>query len=137
MALFFACSAPIYKTFIKNEKELIVPVILPFNDPETENGFYINYANQGITCGIGVIMISASEILTCLLKNSVALTAAVIENLLKHWQKMRIFLRIIINYSIANSEIFLWKLSILIDGFIILFSHHIRPWINIFSPEYL
>ena len=53
IALFLGCSGALYKLFVKNEKELIVPVILPFIDPDTEQGFYINFGSQFLSCLLG------------------------------------------------------------------------------------
>lgn len=55
-------------------------VILPFVDPDTENGFYLNLANQLITASFGAIAVPAIELVTCVLKNNVLATAAVVKN---------------------------------------------------------
>ena len=56
IALDLACIGPLYKIFVQNEKELILPVILPFIDPDTEHGFYVNFVCQLVTCLIGMYM---------------------------------------------------------------------------------
>lgn len=80
IALLLACIFPLYKIFVKNEKELILPVILPFNDPETERGFFMNFISQIVACAYGVTIIPGSEMMTCVLKNNVSVAAAIIEN---------------------------------------------------------
>lgn len=51
-----AC-APIYKLTSTDEKEMVIPVILPFVDPDTELGFYLNMVNQFVICLYGSIII--------------------------------------------------------------------------------
>lgn len=80
------CSAPLYKLFFTDENEMVIPVILPFIDPETPNGFYINLANQLFICAYGVITIPATELITCVLKNTISVSAAVIENTLLEFE---------------------------------------------------
>lgn len=53
-AMALSCSGPFYKFIVKNEKELIIPVILPFVDPDTEHGFYINFCCQMVSCAYGL-----------------------------------------------------------------------------------
>lgn len=72
--------APLYKIMYLGEKELIIPFIIPFLDPESEHGFYINMAHQSINSVFGLFIVPASEILICVLKNNVCVAAAVIEN---------------------------------------------------------
>lgn len=79
-SIFLTCCAPLYKIFFTDENDMIIPVLLPFVNIETQNGFYINLANQLVTCGYGVIIIPGTELITCVLKNAVSVTAAVIRN---------------------------------------------------------
>lgn len=76
MAL-FSC-APMYKIFISNEKELMIPVVLPFIDPNTEDGFNCNLANQTICCSLGIFVLVGTELLLCVIKNNISAAAAVI-----------------------------------------------------------
>lgn len=76
----FITSAPLYKNLFTDEKEMIIPVILPFIDPETENGFSVNLISQLFCIAFGSIIIPAIEIVTCVLKNTVSTSAAIIEN---------------------------------------------------------
>lgn len=85
LANVFACVGALFKIFVKNEKELIIPVILPFIDPDTDEGFFINFLSLVPSCAIGVILIPATELLTCVLKNSVSVAAAIIENSLQEF----------------------------------------------------
>lgn len=43
-----AVGAPLYKTMFTDENEMILPVILPLIDPDTPNGFNINFTYQVI-----------------------------------------------------------------------------------------
>lgn len=71
--------APLFKTFFTNEKEMIIPVLLPFIDPETDNGYYINLASQLFACMFGVIIIPTVEQVTVIVKNNLLALVAVIE----------------------------------------------------------
>lgn len=88
LSIEITCCAPLYKIFFTEEKEMIIPVILPFVDPDTQNGFYINLANQLVTCVYGVIIIPGTEMVTCILKNTISASAAIIENVLLEFEEM-------------------------------------------------
>lgn len=78
---FFSVGAlPTYKLLHDGEKEMVLPVILPFVDPETNEGFTINLCNQWFSLGCGTFIIPATEIITCLLKNCISVSAAIIRN---------------------------------------------------------
>lgn len=49
--------APLHKLTSGGEKELIIPVILPFIDPDTDFGFYVNIGNQLVICVYEAIII--------------------------------------------------------------------------------
>lgn len=72
---------PFYKN-AHNEHELILPIIMPFVNPNTQNGFYINMANQMLHLCIGSLAIPIHNLFGCILKNNVQVTAAIIENTL-------------------------------------------------------
>lgn len=76
----FITCGPIYKNLFTDDSEMIIPVILPFVDPETENGFYVNLTSQLISSSFGVIAVPAIEVVTCVLKNTISTSAAIIEN---------------------------------------------------------
>lgn len=76
---------PFYKLF-HNEHELVVPIILPFVDPNTQNGFYINTVNQMVHLCIGSLSIPIHNLFVCILKNNMLVTAAVIENSLNEFK---------------------------------------------------
>lgn len=82
----FAAGAPLYKTLFTDEREMIIPIILPFIDPHTHNGFVINYAYQMITCIFGSFIVPGIELLTCVLRNNVSVTAAVVKNAIKEFR---------------------------------------------------
>lgn len=77
---------PLYKNFFTDEREMMFPIILPFIDPETDTGFLINVVNQMISVLIGTVVIPGVELITCVLKNNITATAAVIENSLIEFQ---------------------------------------------------
>lgn len=46
---------PVYLHFFENARPMIVPIILPFIDPETTNGYYKNICNQLVFCIVGLM----------------------------------------------------------------------------------
>lgn len=72
--------APLYKLMFTNEHEMIIPIILPFIDPATDNGLAINVVNQLVHCFCGVFIIPGTELITSVLKNNISALAAVIDN---------------------------------------------------------
>lgn len=87
-SLFLAVCVPLYKIFLTDEVEWIIPVILPFVDPDSQNGLYLNLTNQLISAAFGVIIVPATELITCVLKNNCLATAAVIENTIIELQNL-------------------------------------------------
>lgn len=80
LSYMMAVCVPFTKTLFTDENEMILPIILPFIDPDTDDGFVINYADQVITCLFGSCVIPGTELLTCVLKNNVTAAATAIEN---------------------------------------------------------
>lgn len=87
LSYMMAVCVPFTKTLFTDENEMILPVILPFVDPDTENGFIINYTDQVITCIFGSCVIPGTELLTCVLKNNASVAAIAIENSLLDLKK--------------------------------------------------
>lgn len=81
VAITILIGLPFYKIF-HNEHEMIIPIIVPFVDPNSQNGFYINMANQMVHLCIGSLSIPIHDLFVCILRNNVLVTAAVIENTL-------------------------------------------------------
>lgn len=81
-----AAFAPIYKTLFTDERVLPIPIILPFNDPDTVKGFLINLANQSLTILSAFVIFPANELLNCVFRNNISCAAAVIENELHEFQ---------------------------------------------------
>lgn len=77
-----AVGAPLYKTLFTDENEMILPVVLPLINPDTPNGFNINYAYQVVICIFGGFIVPGCELVTCVLKNNVSVIAAAIANAL-------------------------------------------------------
>ena len=77
---------PLYKTLYSDEKEMILPVILPFVEPDTTIGFYTNFANQACGCLVGALVVPGCELVFCVLINNVSLIAAVIENSIEEFR---------------------------------------------------
>lgn len=76
----FITCGPTYKNLFTDEREMIIPVILPFIDPETEMGFYINLISQLICLALGSLGIPSIEVITCILRNTISLSTAIIED---------------------------------------------------------
>lgn len=70
---------PFYQTLFTDQRQMIIVVILPFTDPETYEGFTINFLNQVIFCAVGYLILPGVEIVLCVLKNAANSTAAVID----------------------------------------------------------
>lgn len=60
--------------------EMTIPVILPFVDPDTKNGFFINLTSQLVTCAFGIIIIPVGEQVTVVIKNNILAAAAMIDS---------------------------------------------------------
>lgn len=72
----------LYKIFFTDDYELIVPVILPFVNPDTQQGFYFNLANQFIIfCG-GIFIVPGKELVSCVVANNLTTMAHVINKAL-------------------------------------------------------
>lgn len=82
LSLSMTICVPLTRTLFTHEKEMILPVILPFIDPDTEKGFAINYVDQMITCIFGSCVLPATELMTCVLKNNAFAAAALIKDAL-------------------------------------------------------
>lgn len=80
--------APLHKNFFTDEREMLLPVILPFIDPDTQLGFTINTINQMITVPMGIFVIPAAELTTCVITNIIQTTAALIENSLIEFKSL-------------------------------------------------
>lgn len=87
LGLVFVGAVPLYKFLLYGEREMVIPVILPFVDPETDNGYSINLTNQMLWFGFGSLIVPSSEVITCILKNCTSASAAIIENLLAEFEK--------------------------------------------------
>lgn len=87
-SLFLMIAVPLYKNLFTDEHEFIMLIILPFINPDKQNGFYINLVNQMISCSYATIIVPAIELVTCVLKNAVTVIAAVIENALLEFAVM-------------------------------------------------
>lgn len=46
---------PLYLLVTKGELPSYMPIILPYTDPETNRGYYINLVNQSVIASVGVI----------------------------------------------------------------------------------
>lgn len=82
-ALFLADCFPMYNNLFKNQKQMIIPIIVPFVDPDTETGYIVNAANEMVFLIFGPLVIFGTEMITCVLKNTVRTTSAVIGNSLE------------------------------------------------------
>lgn len=84
-SLYLTACVPLHNIFFDNgathyDNQMIIPFIMPFIDFQTQQGFYINLANQIMICLIGVIIVPSVELVNCVMMNNVSVLAAVIEN---------------------------------------------------------
>lgn len=79
----FYVAAPMYKNLFEHEHVMIYAAILPFTDPTTDRGFYINFAHQSILLLVAIPAIYGVELVVCMVNNSALITAALIEESLK------------------------------------------------------
>lgn len=87
ISLGMAACVPLYKFIFTDEREFIIPIILPFIDPNASNGFYINLTNQLIICGLGGLVIPGIELITCIMKNNAEVAAKVIKSSLLDYKR--------------------------------------------------
>lgn len=71
---------PALKTFLSDERILFIPIVMPFTDPNTPNGFYLNLVHQMAGGALGIIGIFVVEMVTCVVRNTSITIAAVIVN---------------------------------------------------------
>lgn len=95
--------APLYKKLVLNENELIIKIVLPFIDPETDRGYLYNMISQSITCVFGSIVIPAIELVTCVVKNNISATAAIIANDINEFMNS---LHVNSEYSVEHAQRF-------------------------------
>lgn len=88
ISLFLMYFVPLFNILIRNQNDVIIPIILPFIDPQTKAGFYANLVNQLTFCFYGIIAITGIELVTCVLKNAILATAAVIDNEINEFEKL-------------------------------------------------
>lgn len=89
--VFFALTCVVYgllfKLIVAHEKEFIYPVTLPFVDPNTEKGFYINLSSQIPTYFVSLIGFPGIETVICVISNNFTAAAAVIEDSLQEFEE--------------------------------------------------
>lgn len=78
-SLILMLAVPAFLIVVMRQDLLIVPVIIPFIDPESDVGYLLNVANQLIFCVIGTVSLLGIELSTCIVKNGVIAAAAVIK----------------------------------------------------------
>lgn len=90
-ALFLSVCVPMYNIFINSnesdyDSQFVIPIVMPFIDPYTPNGFYINLTSQTFICMFGVFAIPTIEIMVCFFMNGVSVSAAVTSNQLTEFE---------------------------------------------------
>lgn len=79
-SLFLMYCVPLYNISIRREYDVIIPIILPYLNPKSQIGFCANLANQLMFCVYVLPIMFGIELITCLLKNTISVAAAVIQN---------------------------------------------------------
>lgn len=88
ISLILMYCVPLFNILIRNQYDVIIPIILPFIDPQTKTGFYANLVNQLTFCFYGLVAITGIEMITCMLKNTILATSAIIDNELYEFEKL-------------------------------------------------
>lgn len=71
VSAFFLLALPVYLYFFKNEHELLLPLILPYVDPDTRDGFILNCTHQLILASVGICGMLGVEFEKQICKNAV------------------------------------------------------------------
>lgn len=80
VSLLLVICIPIYMTLVLSQNRMVILIVLPFTDPTTQHGFMVNFIHQSMTVACGFLVLPAVELVPCMLKNTISVTAAVIEN---------------------------------------------------------
>lgn len=75
-------------TCLSDERILFVPVIFPYTNPESLNGFYINFTHQIIVGVIGSLGVFVCEMITCVIRNVFVTVAAVVEHSISEFTEL-------------------------------------------------
>lgn len=78
LSMMMFSAVPIFLIIFLHQEQMIIPIILPFTDPESEYGFYLNFIHQiffGLFCPCAIVGI---EICTCVYINAAMTAAAII-----------------------------------------------------------
>lgn len=76
MMLFVA--VPMFLVIFLRQQHMIMPIILPFTDPESDDGFYLNFMHHIFFGTLGPCAIVGIEMCTCVNINAAMTAAAVI-----------------------------------------------------------
>lgn len=71
---------PLYLTIIEREHAMIFAAVLPFTDPTTDEGFYVNFIHEVVLLLIPVPAVFGVELVICMINNSILVTAELIED---------------------------------------------------------
>lgn len=71
IGLFCFLMFPLYAYLFMNQRPMIVPIVLPFVDENTDSGYYINIAHQLVSGVVGVTAVIAIELMNCIFKNNI------------------------------------------------------------------
>lgn len=86
---------PIIVILSGNKDMMIIPIVIPFFEPNSIFGYYINLSNQLVFCFLGAFSTLGIETTTCMLKSYMETAAAVIqlemEELSEHLQQNSTF----------------------------------------------
>lgn len=62
---------PLYKYIFENAHPMTIPIIIPFTDPDTNFGYYINVSNQLFISFLGIIINIGIEFVSSMLVNNI------------------------------------------------------------------
>lgn len=77
LSMMMFSALPIFLTIFLHQQHMIIPIILPFTDPESNVGFYLNFIHQIFFGLLGPFAIVGIELCTCININAAMAAAAV------------------------------------------------------------
>lgn len=135
LSMIIITAIPMYKQTIKREHMPLLPYFLPFIDPDTDFGFYINHVNHLIFGLVGYSAFLGYELVIQMLKNTTWAQTSVISYNLKNlelanekssvkevelqWRVREIMAEITDsdNFLVEFADIYYWKVGMLFCTF--------------------
>lgn len=78
LSMMMFVAVPMFLIIFLRQQHMIMPIILPFTDPESDDGFYLNFIHQIGFGLLGPCAIVGIEMCTCVNINAAMTAAAII-----------------------------------------------------------